>query len=104
MQTIQLKINGMSCGSCVASVTRALREMPGVDAVVVNLEGGVATVTTDAGTGDANLAQMVAALSKAGYSATALSASEADVTMAGTGPGKATKGCRQSGGGCCCGH
>ena len=104
MQTIQLKIDGMSCGSCVASVTRALQDAPGVDTIAVNLKGGVATVTSHADTDGTNLAQMVAALGKAGYPATALSAREASAAMPATGPGMMAKGCGTSGGGCCCAH
>ncbi len=38
METIQLKINGMTCGSCVNSVTQVLQAVPGVTKVVVSLE------------------------------------------------------------------
>jgi len=47
METITLKVNGMSCGGCVASVTRVLRALPGVGDVAVALEPGTATVTYD---------------------------------------------------------
>lgn len=47
MQTVTLKVNGMSCGGCVASVTRVLRSLPGVDEATVALEPGTATVTYD---------------------------------------------------------
>ena len=45
METVTLKVNGMSCGGCVASVTRVLRALPGVGEVAVVLEPGTATVT-----------------------------------------------------------
>jgi copper chaperone len=48
METITLKVNGLSCGGCVASVTRVLRGVPGVASVVVALEPGTAQVTYDA--------------------------------------------------------
>lgn len=35
MQTTELKVNGMTCGSCVASVTKALKRVPGVQDVEV---------------------------------------------------------------------
>jgi copper ion binding protein len=38
-----VKIQGMSCGHCVASVTEALGKIPGVSEVVVNLEKGEAS-------------------------------------------------------------
>jgi copper chaperone len=47
METVTLKVKGMSCGGCVASVTRVLRAIPGVDEVAVALESGTATVTFD---------------------------------------------------------
>ena len=47
METITLKVSGMSCGGCVASVTRALRALPGVAEVTVALEPGTATISFD---------------------------------------------------------
>jgi copper chaperone len=47
METVTLKVNGMSCGGCVASVTRVLSALPGVGQVAVALEPGTATVTYD---------------------------------------------------------
>ena len=47
METITLKVNGMSCGGCVASVTRVLRAVPGVETVEVALQPGTATVSFD---------------------------------------------------------
>jgi copper chaperone len=38
-----VKIKGMRCGHCVASVTRALSDIDGVKNVQVNLERGEAT-------------------------------------------------------------
>jgi copper chaperone len=40
-----LKINGMSCGGCVKSVTRALEQTEGV--TVEHVEIGLATITYD---------------------------------------------------------
>jgi len=42
-----MKVNGMSCGGCVASVTRVLRAVPGVETVAVALQPGTATVGFD---------------------------------------------------------
>src|SRR5689334_14136676 len=47
METVTLKVNGMSCGGCVASVTRALKATPGVSDAIVRLDARDATVTFD---------------------------------------------------------
>ena len=47
METITLKVGGMSCGGCVASVTRALKSTPGVSDAVVRLDARDATITFD---------------------------------------------------------
>ncbi len=64
--TTTLRINGMTCNNCVRHVDRALRAVSGVAAVEVSLAEHRATVT-----GDADAAQLVAAVEAAGYSATA---------------------------------
>ena len=38
-----VKVKGMSCQHCVASVTKALTEIEGISDVKVNLEAGEAT-------------------------------------------------------------
>ena len=47
METVTLKVEGMTCGGCVASVTRVLKAMPGVGDAVVQLDARSATVTFD---------------------------------------------------------
>lgn len=47
MTTVTLKVDGMSCGGCVASVTRVLSALPGVSDAKVSLQGGTAQVTFD---------------------------------------------------------
>jgi copper chaperone len=42
MQTIQLTIEGMSCGHCVARVRRALQSVAGVDVRSVDVGSAVA--------------------------------------------------------------
>ena len=37
METITMNVNGMTCGGCVASVTRVLKAVPGVTDVAVTL-------------------------------------------------------------------
>lgn len=44
METMVLKIEGMSCGGCVVSVTNALNRVGGVRKVEVSLEKKVAVV------------------------------------------------------------
>ncbi|MEO8486775.1 MAG: heavy-metal-associated domain-containing protein [Betaproteobacteria bacterium] len=48
METVTMNVGGMSCGGCVANVTRVLKAVPGVDQVDVTLRPGQATVRYDA--------------------------------------------------------
>ncbi len=57
-----LPVEGMSCGGCVASVTRALQQVPGVTEVQVDLDAKQATVS-----GTADRAAVVAAIEDAGF-------------------------------------
>ena len=41
---LQLKVTGMTCGHCVAAVTRALRAVPSAGEVQVDLDRGAVTV------------------------------------------------------------
>jgi len=65
METITMNVNGMSCGGCVASVTRVLKAVPGVDDVSVTLKPGAATVTYDPQSTD--VAKLRSAVEDAGY-------------------------------------
>ena len=47
MESTVLKIDGMTCGGCVRSVTNALQAAPGVSKVEVQLDGGLARVDYD---------------------------------------------------------
>jgi copper chaperone len=47
MEDITLNVQGMTCGGCVASVTRVLKAVPGVAEATVTLQPGVAKVTFD---------------------------------------------------------
>ena len=40
MSTIDLEVQGMSCGSCVKHVTQALQALTGVSGVAVDLTSG----------------------------------------------------------------
>lgn len=44
---LTLKIEGMSCGHCKATVTEALQSVPGVTSVDVDLDEGKAIVNGD---------------------------------------------------------
>lgn len=66
-RTVELSINGMTCGHCVASVTEELSEVPGVLNVKVILNSGgtsKATVVTNTELDDNALRD---AVSEAGY-------------------------------------
>jgi copper chaperone len=47
METMTIKVSGMSCQGCVRSVTRVLQAVPGVEAVAVSLEKGEAELRYD---------------------------------------------------------
>lgn len=64
-ERIELVIEGMGCEGCVAAVEKALRAVPGVRTVAVDLEAGRAAVEHD-GTDPTAL---VRAVEKAGYDA-----------------------------------
>jgi len=66
MQTVELKVDGMNCSHCTASVERALGEQPGVREVSVSLAEGRARVTGDA----LDAAALAGVVSSLGYSAT----------------------------------
>jgi Cu+-exporting ATPase len=65
-KTLRLRLDGMSCASCVARAERVLTAQPGVDGAVVNLSTETAAIRYhDPATPEA----MAAALAKAGYPA-----------------------------------
>lgn len=82
METVSLSISGMTCGHCVASVRKALEEVPGVH--VQNVGIGSAAVHLGAG---ATTDAVLASVADAGYEATVAGAGEAPA----------------AGGGSCCG-
>lgn len=65
MTKVTLKVEGMSCGGCVASVTRVLSALPGVSDAAVSLQAGTAQVTFDEAR--TNQAALRAAVEGAGY-------------------------------------
>jgi copper chaperone CopZ len=62
-----LRVDGMSCGSCVAHVESALRDVEGVCHVEVRLSEGEAIVQHDGR--QPSVAALVEALREAGYEA-----------------------------------
>jgi copper chaperone len=47
METVTIKVSGMTCGGCVSSVKRVVQQVAGVESVDVSLEKGDAVVTYD---------------------------------------------------------
>ncbi|MBT9508638.1 heavy metal-associated domain-containing protein [Rhodoferax sp.] len=73
MKTIDLEVDGMSCGSCVKHVTQALQPLAGVSGVDVDLQSGHVRVRGDFQQGSDF---MVSALTAAGYPARLATSSE----------------------------
>ncbi len=65
METMTMNVQGMTCGGCVASVTRVLKAVPGVTDVAVTLSPGTAKVTFDPAKTQA--AALRSAVEDAGY-------------------------------------
>lgn len=93
MDTIELEVRGMSCGSCVEKVNRALRPIKGVDEISVNLGNGRVSVTGEFP--ESGAGPLVAALEAVGFPARAANAGSARAT--------ATASVGRTGGGGCCG-
>lgn len=58
----QIKVSGMTCDHCVAAVSKAVKEVPNVENVSVDLERG--TVTVD---GSVDAAAVRNAIAEEGY-------------------------------------
>lgn len=71
MKTVELQVQGMSCGSCVKHVTEALRPLEGVSDVTVDLQAGRVKVS-----GDSDNHALLAVLQDAGYPARLATAGE----------------------------
>ena len=68
-EPVELRIDGMTCATCVARVEKALRSVPGVLEAGVNLATSTAQVTRLAGA--APTPALLQAVQRAGYEATA---------------------------------
>jgi copper chaperone len=64
MSKVQLKIDGMSCGHCVAAVENSLKAISGVKSVMVDLDSGSAIVE-----GTVDIQVLISAVEQEGYEA-----------------------------------
>lgn len=64
-ETIELKVDGMTCDHCVRAVTEAITGVDGVSEASVDLDAGAATLTGDG----VDLEAVVAAIVEEGYEA-----------------------------------
>lgn len=87
MNTIELNVQGMSCGSCVKHIKEALTPLAGVEAVEVDLPAGRVRVS-----GTPDLAMLLTTLDAAGYPAQLVAVAAA--------PGEQTGSAQRRG--CCC--
>ncbi len=71
--SVELNIGGMTCASCAGRVERALNKLPGVQSVSVNLASERAHVEL---LGQVDSATLIAAVERAGYSASLPQASQ----------------------------
>ncbi|MBC2771102.1 heavy-metal-associated domain-containing protein [Pusillimonas minor] len=103
MEQIEFKVAGMTCGACVARVTRTLLSIPGVRNAEVDLARGMARAQVD----DIAAVQpaLLQALAAAGYPSEPLTGSAVSVKgTQGAAPGGSSSDPRANRGGCCCGH
>jgi len=82
-QEITLDIAGMTCASCVSRVEKALYKVAGVSTVSVNLATEKATLTT---TSEVAVDTLIAAIDRAGYSASVPAAAQATAQQSSTAP------------------
>ncbi|MWV16267.1 copper-binding protein [Pseudomonas sp. L-22-4S-12] len=88
MKTIELQVDGMSCGACVKRVGAALGSLAGVGEVRVDLAGGKVRVEAEV-----DSRELLAALQQAGYPARVLGPAN---------PAEARQAAGCGGSGCCC--
>ena len=91
METINLAVSGMTCGSCVKHVEKAIHAIEGVEKVEVDLDSG--SVKVDASSSQ-SIQAIIAALDEAGY--------PAQVTSDSTNQTKVQRRSCRSGSSCCC--
>lgn len=83
MNGVELNVLGMNCGSCVASVTRSLQDIPGVVSVSVELFGGTARRRhrPRSHSNRYGVVTMIIALAAAGYDASFRRMSESEESL-----------------------
>ncbi len=86
LPTLTLPIEGMTCASCVLHVEKALKAVPGVESVSVNLATETAEVQ-----GRAARAALAAAVEQAGYAVPAEASATAPPPAARRGPGEGAR-------------
>ncbi|MGV0835886.1 heavy-metal-associated domain-containing protein [Mycolicibacterium thermoresistibile] len=64
--SVELEVEGMSCGHCVAAITSAVEPLPGVEGVDVDLGGGIVRVS-----GTVDERTVTAAIEDCGYDVSA---------------------------------
>lgn len=82
MPGLVFEVNDMSCGSCVATVTRALLKVRGVSGVHVDLERGQVCVVTQEPV--VEVPALLAAFKAAGYTAVPMDAAQSGESAPGT--------------------
>lgn len=65
IKTIELKIEGMDCGSCVRDIEKAVRALPGIEDIKVSLSDNNAVVMIDPA--KVSLEAIVEAVEDAGF-------------------------------------
>lgn len=70
MSTTTFRVDGMTCGHCVRSVTEELSALPGVTGVDVDLVAGGASPVTVTSEAPLDSAAVAAAVVEAGYAVT----------------------------------
>lgn len=65
VEAVRFPVEGMTCGSCIGRITRAVRRVDGVRGVSVDL--GTEHVTVRRSPGTASAAELAAAIEAAGY-------------------------------------
>jgi len=87
MPQINLSVQGMTCGSCVKHVTKAIESLNGVESIHVDLQSGRVQVSRTSNESD----DLIHALDKEGYP------SSLDLDEQSAAPAQ------KKSGGCCCG-
>lgn len=67
MSTTTINITGMTCGHCVSAVKSELSELPGVEAVDVELVNGGTSTATISSSAPLDAASIDDAVTEAGY-------------------------------------